>query len=62
MTGNVFEWTATRLEDRRSNVAFVIRGGAFSSPPNVSRVSFRGHAEHDQRSWGLGFRVARDGR
>jgi iron(II)-dependent oxidoreductase len=62
MTGNVFEWSSTRLDDRRSNVAFVIRGGAFGSPPNVSRVSFRGHAEHDQRAWGLGFRVARDAR
>lgn len=68
--GNVWEWTCSAYESKydgqekgciskNSDNPRVIRGGAWIDEPRIVRVSYRVRYSHDDRDYGVGFRVAR---
>ena len=58
MSGNVWEWTASRYDEKRQSVR-VLRGGSWYVSQYDARVSGRGSNHPNNRNNGSGFRVVR---
>jgi formylglycine-generating enzyme required for sulfatase activity len=54
MAGNVWEWTSSDFDTQTK----VIRGGAWNFSLDSARTSVRECSRPDNRSHGIGFRVA----
>jgi formylglycine-generating enzyme required for sulfatase activity len=57
LVGNVWEWTATTIED--GETLQIVKGGCFSDPPELIRVDQRLEAGPKDKFENIGFRCAR---
>ncbi|MCG2592564.1 formylglycine-generating enzyme family protein [Ramlibacter sp. XY19] len=64
MSGNVWEWTASRFDSPYGNPQpegkYVIRGGSWDGKANYVRCAIRNRYEPDRRDPRIGLRLARD--
>lgn len=69
MAGNVWEWTASPIEERdilarlkmrSTDRPYALRGGSFGGPPSFLRAAYRFPYHPGGRDHGLGFRCAQD--